>query len=103
MITLLVDNWGILGSTADILEGYILLDANAVLQVCRSAVIVSNLGSRTLPRDMPLSFLTHYGHLYMARARITRDLYLMLWHCYSSWLIRQLIQSRCTRAACSRC
>jgi hypothetical protein len=63
VIALLVDNWGLLGSLADILEGYILLDASAVLQVCRSAVIVSNLGSRAGHRDMPLSFLTHYGHL----------------------------------------
>ncbi|KAI0307271.1 ARM repeat-containing protein [Multifurca ochricompacta] len=32
VISLLVDNCGVLGSTTDILEGYLLLDANAILQ-----------------------------------------------------------------------
>ncbi|KAF8505664.1 ARM repeat-containing protein [Russula emetica] len=32
VISLLIDNWSVLGSTIDILEGYLLLDANAVLQ-----------------------------------------------------------------------
>ncbi|KAH9062811.1 ARM repeat-containing protein [Lactarius vividus] len=32
VISLLSDNWGVLGSTTDILEGYVLLDANSVLQ-----------------------------------------------------------------------
>ncbi len=33
VISLLADNWSVLGSTIDILEGYLLLDANTVLQV----------------------------------------------------------------------
>jgi hypothetical protein len=33
VIGLLADNWSILGSTTDILEGYLLLDASVVLQV----------------------------------------------------------------------
>ena len=37
-MALLVDNWAVLGSTTDILEGYLLLDANAVLQVRRAAL-----------------------------------------------------------------
>jgi len=32
VINLLTDNWGVLGSTTDILEGYVLLDGSTVLQ-----------------------------------------------------------------------
>jgi len=43
VISLLIDNWGVLGSTVDILEGYLLLDANAVLQVCQVAMTIYKL------------------------------------------------------------
>jgi hypothetical protein len=33
VISLLADNWAVLRSVTDILEGYLLLDANAVMQV----------------------------------------------------------------------
>ena len=71
VIALLVDNWAVLGSTTDILEGYILLDANAVLQVRYAAIIVCILCSHFHPRDMLLSFLAHYSNLYLVRAQIT--------------------------------
>jgi hypothetical protein len=40
VISLLIDNGSVLGSTIDILEGYLLLDANAVLQVCQAAMTI---------------------------------------------------------------
>ena len=70
VMTLMADNWAILGSITDILEGYLLLDANAVLQVCQATIIVCNLRSHFHPRDMLLSFLAHYSDLYLARAQI---------------------------------
>jgi hypothetical protein len=57
VISMLVDNWGVLGSTTDILEGYLLLDANAVLQVRRAVVKVSTLPSCPKSRDMRPSSL----------------------------------------------
>jgi hypothetical protein len=42
VINLLIENWSVLGSTIDILEGYLLLDANAVLQVCQAAMAICN-------------------------------------------------------------
>lgn len=67
---LLVDNWAVLGSTTDILEGYLLLDANIVLQVRQTTIIVCNLHSHFYLRDMLLSFLAHYNDLYLARVQI---------------------------------
>ena len=69
-MALLIDNWAVLGSTTDILEGYLLLDANAVLQVCQAAIIVCNLHSHFYSRDTLLSFLAHYSDLYLARVQI---------------------------------
>ena len=69
-MALLVDNWAVLGSTTDILEGYLLLDASAVLQVRQAAIIVCNLRSHFYLRDMLLSFLAHYSNLYLARVQI---------------------------------
>ena len=43
VISLLADNWGVLGNTTDILEGYLLLDANTVLQVRWTIVHVPSL------------------------------------------------------------
>jgi hypothetical protein len=57
VISMLVDSWGVLGSTTDILEGYLLLDANAVLQVRRAVVNVPDLPSRPKSRDMRPSSL----------------------------------------------
>jgi hypothetical protein len=63
VISLLIDNWGVLGSTIDILEGYLLLDANAVLQVCQAAITIRNLHLRRHPRDMLLSSLMQSSDL----------------------------------------
>jgi hypothetical protein len=40
VINLLMDNWGVLGSATDILEGYVLLDASTVLQVRQTVAVV---------------------------------------------------------------
>jgi hypothetical protein len=63
VISLLVDNWGVLGSTTDILEGYLLLDANAVLQVRHAVVNVPVLPSRCKSRDMRPSSLLRSNSL----------------------------------------
>ena len=63
MLSLLVDNWGVLGSITDILEGYLLLDANAVLQVRHAVVNIPDLHSRRNSRDMRPSSLTHSNSL----------------------------------------
>ena len=102
VISLLTDNWSVLGSTIDILEGYILLDANAVLQVCHVAMTICNLHLRRHPRDMLLSSLMQSSNHLLTRAQIKQDLCWMPRHCYYSWLTLQLTQSRFTRAAFSR-
>jgi hypothetical protein len=63
VLSLLVDNWGVLGSTIDILEGYILLDANAVLQVRCAVVNVIILPSHCKSRDTHPSCLLHSSNL----------------------------------------
>jgi hypothetical protein len=63
VISLLIDNWSVLGSTIDILEGYLLLDANAVLQVRQAAMNIRNLHLRRHPRDMLLSSLMQSSDL----------------------------------------
>lgn len=101
-ISLLIDNGSILGSTIDILEGYLLLDANAVLQVCQAAMAICNLHLRRHPRDMLLSSLMQSNNHLLTRAQIKQDPCWMPCHCYSSWLTLQLTQSHYTRAAFSR-
>jgi hypothetical protein len=63
VLSLLVDNWGVLGSTTDILEGYILLDANAVLQVRHAVVNVTILPSHCKSRDTHPSYLPRSSNL----------------------------------------
>lgn len=102
VISLLIDNWSVLGSTIDILEGYLLLDANAVLQVCQAAMTISNLHLCQHPRDMLLSSLIHSSNHLLTQAQIKQDPCWTPCHCCSSWLTLQLIQSHYTRAAFSR-
>lgn len=63
VISLLIDNWGVLGNTIDILEGYLLLDANVVLQVCQAAMSIHNLYLRQHTRDMLHSSLMQFSNL----------------------------------------
>ena len=63
VISLLADNWGVLGSTIDILEGYLLLDASVVLQVCQPAMSIHNLYLRQHPRDMLRSSSMQFSSL----------------------------------------
>jgi hypothetical protein len=102
VIGLLVDNWSVLGSTIDILEGYLLLDANAVLQVCQAAMTICNQHLRCHPRDMLLSSSMQSNNHLLTRAQIKEDPCWMPCHCHSSWLTLQLTQSHYTRAAFSR-
>lgn len=103
VISLLIDNGSVLGNAIDILESYLLLDANAVLQVCQAAVIICNLHLRSHPRDMLLSSLMHSSNHLLTRAQIKQDPCWMPCHCYSSWLTLQPIRSHYTRVAFSRC
>lgn len=73
VIGLLIDNWGVLGNTTDILEGYLLLDASAVLQVSQVVMAIGNLHLRCHLRDMLLGFLVLSNNLWLARAQIKRD------------------------------
>lgn len=73
VISLLIDNWSVLGNTIDILEGYLLLDASAVLQVSQVVMTIGNLHLRRHPRDTLLSFLMLSNNLWLARAQIKRD------------------------------
>jgi hypothetical protein len=102
VIGLLVDNWGVLGSTIDILEGYLLLDANTVLQVCQAAMTICDLHLRCHPRDMLFSTLMQSSDHLLKRVQIKQDPCWMPWHCHSSWLTLQLTRSHYTRAAFSR-
>ena len=52
VISLLINNGSVLGSVIDILEGYLLLDANAVLQVRHVAMAICNLHLRRHPREI---------------------------------------------------
>ena len=52
VISLLSDNWAVLGSVTDILEGYLLLDANAVLQVRWAIVHVPSLQSHAISTEL---------------------------------------------------
>jgi hypothetical protein len=63
VISLLIDYWGVLGSTIDILEGYLLLDANVVLQVCQAPMSIHNLYLRQHTRDMLHSSLMQFNNL----------------------------------------
>lgn len=103
VISLLIDNWSVLGNTIDILEGYLLLDANAVLQVCQVAMTICDLHLCRHPRDMLLSSFIHSLNHLLTRAQIKQDPCWMPCHCYSSWLTLQLTQSHYTRADFSRC
>lgn len=102
VISLLVDNWSVLGSTIDILEGYLLLDANAVLQVRQAAMTTCNLHLCRHTRDMLLSSFMQSSNHSPTRAQIKPDPCWMPCHCHSSWLTPQLTQSHYTRAAFSR-
>jgi hypothetical protein len=57
VISLLADNWGVLGNTIDILEGYLLLDANSVLQVRLAIVHVPSLHSHATSTGLCFSAL----------------------------------------------
>ena len=73
MISLLAETWGILGSITDILEGYLLLDASAVLQVRHAVVNIPDLPSRRNFRDMRPSSSPHSNVLYPVQAQTMRD------------------------------
>ena len=102
VISLLIGNWSVLGCTIDILEGYLLLDANAVLQVCQAAMTICNLHLRRHPRDTFLSSSTQSSNHLLMRAQIKQDPCWMPCHCYSNWLTLQPTQSHYIRAAFSR-
>jgi hypothetical protein len=57
VISLLADNWAVLGSVIDILEGYLLLDANTVLQVRWAIVHLPSLHSHATSTELCFSAL----------------------------------------------
>lgn len=52
VINLLADNWAVLGTVTDILEGYLLLDANNVMQVRWEIVHIPNLHSHATNTEL---------------------------------------------------
>ena len=52
MINLLADNWAVLGTVTDILEGYLLLDANTVMQVRCTIVDIPSLHTHVTDTEL---------------------------------------------------